>query len=67
MAAKKDDEKMMTTAELAERWSISEITLKKWRVSNTGPKYIKLGDRKVLYRYSDVLEYENESVVKTEG
>lgn len=60
------DEKMLTTAELAERWSVSEITLKKWRAENTGPKYIKIGDRRVLYRYADVIRYENENLVNTQ-
>jgi len=60
-----DEKEMLTTTELAERWSLSEITLKKWRQKSIGPKYVKLGGRNVLYRIQDVIQYEKQNLVKT--
>lgn len=49
--------KHLTTAELAERWEMSEATLRNWRWQGRGPTSIKF-DRSVRYRLRDVIDYE---------
>lgn len=52
---------MLTTEQLAARWSMSPHTLENWRSQGRGPKYIKLGDGKscnVVYRLRDVEKWE---------
>ena len=52
---------MLTPKELCERWKIADNTLRKWRVTGTGPAYIKLGDGRnaeVRYRLKDIEEFE---------
>jgi len=43
--------------ELAERWKVSTGTLQNWRTQSRGPGYTKI-EGKILYRKSDILEYE---------
>jgi len=47
----------LTTEELATRLRLAESTLKNWRVSGEGPRYLKFG-RKVLYPVSEVEDFE---------
>lgn len=64
----KEKEELLTTEQLAERWGIHKATLNNWRSKKKGPKYIKLGKHvrsPILYRLSDIIEYENQSVIKT--
>jgi predicted DNA-binding transcriptional regulator AlpA len=35
---------------------LSERTLERWRISGTGPSYVKLG-RRVAYREADLIEW----------
>lgn len=52
---------LLTPKDLCARWKISDDTLRKWRVSNTGPTYIKLGDTRnaqVRYRLEDIEAFE---------
>jgi predicted site-specific integrase-resolvase len=44
--------------QLADRWSVSERTLERWRWQGCGPRYVKVGNR-VLYRLEDIEDYEN--------
>ena len=53
--------KHLNQIDLADRWNISHRTLERWRSIGKGPKFIKLGGR-VLYRASDVEEYEAEQL-----
>ena len=56
------DDKFLTAEELAERWHMNPGTLANWRIAGKGPKYLKLGNgqaHKVLYRLSDIIDYEN--------
>ncbi|HLS58536.1 MAG TPA: helix-turn-helix domain-containing protein [Paracoccaceae bacterium] len=43
--------------ELARRWGISHRTLERWRYTDQGPAFLKLGGR-VLYRRTDVEAFE---------
>lgn len=52
---------LLTPKELCDRWKIADNTLRKWRVANTGPDYIKLGESRnseVRYRLADVEAFE---------
>lgn len=50
----------MTAVELSTRWkgTISPRTLANWRVTGSGPRFVKIGGR-VMYRQADVLAWEN--------
>lgn len=48
---------VLTEYELAARWKMSVKSLQRWRQTSMGPCHIKLG-RKVVYRYDDVLAFE---------
>ena len=41
--------------------SISERTLERWRVSGTGPAFVKM-NRRVAYRQTDLIEWINSRV-----
>jgi excisionase family DNA binding protein len=47
---------LFTQAEAADHLRLSERTLKRWRVSGSGPAFVKLG-RRVLYRKLDLEEW----------
>ncbi len=55
---------LLTTAELAARWSMSAGTLRNWRSAGKGPKWINLGPRgrgrkpAVRYKLVTVEHYE---------
>lgn len=61
---KVDNEPRLTTAELAKRWDMNPGTLRNWRSSGKGPRFVTLGRRRkgknppVRYRLADVVEYE---------
>ena len=51
----------LTTEELSRRWKIAQNTLRKWRVADIGPNYVKMGDGKnstVRYRLEDIEAFE---------
>ena len=47
----------LNQAELAQRWSLSQRTLERWRWVGCGPRYLKIGGR-VVYRLADIEAYE---------
>jgi hypothetical protein len=47
--------------DLAQRWSLSERTLERWRWLGQGPRFLKIGGR-VLYRLEDIEAFEAEQV-----
>ena len=48
--------------ELAQRWQVSESTLERWRLMQTGPKFTKLQTRAVRYHQDDIKAYESQRV-----
>jgi hypothetical protein len=48
---------LLTSSELAGSLKISERTPENWRLNGAGPPFIRVGGRRVLYRWRDVLEY----------
>lgn len=57
-----DNNAILTPSDLSQRWDVTVRHLANMRSAKVGPSYLKLGG-KVLYRLSDVVEYENRSVV----
>ena len=58
-SAKPDN--LLTTAQLAEKWQLSPLTLEAWRNRKIGPPWIKLGPGSssgVRYRLDDILAWE---------
>jgi excisionase family DNA binding protein len=48
---------ILTTDQAASHLALGRSTLEKWRCSGTGPKFIKLGLRRVGYHKSDLEEW----------
>lgn len=57
-AVQPDSSSLMTSDELAARWRMSPRTLERWRRGKQGPRWVRLKGR-VLYRFRDVLAYED--------
>lgn len=52
---------LLTTRELAERWRLTDWTLRQWRAHGIGPAYLRLGPGRaseVRYRLADIEDYE---------
>jgi len=50
-----DSPKLLTSQQVAEMLGVTEWCLRNWRhLGTNGPKFIKLGDRFIRYRQSDV-------------
>lgn len=59
---------MLTSKQLALRWSLADNTLRKWRVAGIGPDYVKLGIgpcAEVRYMMKSIEEFEQEGMVPT--
>jgi predicted DNA-binding transcriptional regulator AlpA len=56
-----DDDALLGPAEAAAflRWSRS--TLEQWRAKSLGPRWVRIGDRGVAYRASDLKQFINEA------
>lgn len=52
--AKSPSNGWMTTAEAAEYLDVKPGTLEKWRYLEKGPRYYKIGGKRVRYRKSDL-------------
>ena len=52
-----EPERLLTPQEVAERWALSEDTLRRWRSEGCGPNYVRLGGR-IRYRLAEVMRYE---------
>lgn len=48
------DPELMTIQELADHIHCKPHTLAQWRYRGTGPKFVRVGSRRVLYRRADV-------------
>ena len=62
------DGKLLTTEELAARWSVDPGTIENWRTEKKGPIFIKLGSGSgspVRYRLHDVVAWEEKMARKT--
>ncbi|MCL2782763.1 MAG: helix-turn-helix domain-containing protein [Propionibacteriaceae bacterium] len=48
------DDEIMTTPQVAERLNMPVPTLRYWRFMGTGPRSFVMGQRRVMYRRTDV-------------
>jgi predicted DNA-binding transcriptional regulator AlpA len=48
---------LLTSRELARSLKVSERAPENWRQHGNGPRYMRAGGRRVLYRWSDVLQW----------
>lgn len=58
----------LTPPELAERWKVSEVTLRSWRKRDKGPAYYRVGPPPhgaIRYAKADVLAYERDNRTTT--
>lgn len=44
---------LFNTSEVATRLGVAEVTLRKWRIYGTGPRFIRCGTN-IRYRNSDI-------------
>lgn len=51
---------LMTTAEASEYLRTPEGTLKFWRHAGTGPRFVRIGGRRVLYPRADLMQWVSE-------
>ena len=49
---------VLTTKELALRWSLNPNTLSTWRMKKKGPSFVKIGNWTVVYSLKAVVAYE---------
>ena len=69
MAASRDG-KLLTTEELALRWSMDAGSLENWRTEGKGPIFIKMGQGSsapVRYRMCDIEDWESKKAVRPNG
>lgn len=52
------EDRLLTPAELAARWRMKVTSLANMRARGDGPRYVKLGNKAVRYRWSDIAAYE---------
>jgi predicted DNA-binding transcriptional regulator AlpA len=57
------DDTLLTPAEFADRERVDIHTVYRWNLSGRGPAYIRIGGRKVRYRLSDVLAWEQANLI----
>ncbi len=48
------DESLLSTQQVAEKYGVSRRTLQRWREAGHGPKWARLGVRRVVYRLADL-------------
>lgn len=46
-------DKYLTEDDFSERFHVSARTAQRWRVTGEGPKWVRVGPRRVAYRMSD--------------
>jgi len=57
------EERMLSTEEVAEILKVKVGTLAQRRCNGFPPRYVKYGNR-ILYKYSDIVKFVNESTVE---
>lgn len=52
----------MPPEKLAERLSVSLRTLERWRVNGDGPRFLRVGPRRVIYPVAEIESWESRRV-----
>jgi predicted DNA-binding transcriptional regulator AlpA len=47
----------LTEEEFADRYHLGRRTAQRWRQTGEGPRWVRLGQRRILYRLSDIEEW----------
>ena len=55
----------ITSEDLSKRWGLHLNTIQRWRTQGGGPKFIRLGLKRILYPIAEVEAYESRTVVST--
>lgn len=55
---------LLTPQQAADHMGVSESTLRNWRSADTGPNYVRLGVRKIMYRKIDLDTWLGNQVVQ---
>lgn len=55
----------ITSEDLSKRWGLHLNTIQRWRTEGGGPKFIRLGLKRILYPMAEVEAYESRTVVST--
>ena len=63
LTAKELRESFIKTKELAYKWDLTVLTLKRWRWEGTGSRFSKKG-RGVFYNIEEIQKYENSEILK---
>lgn len=63
--APREDDRFLTTAEVATRYRTEPSTVRYWRHTGSGPTGVRIGKR-VLYRESELLRWELEQAATQE-
>jgi excisionase family DNA binding protein len=53
----------LTSKQLASRWMVTEMTLRRWRSSGLLPA-VRIGPRRLLFRMADVLAHEEKNRIQ---
>jgi predicted DNA-binding transcriptional regulator AlpA len=56
---------LITQREVARRLTLSVRSLERWRVSGTGPRYVRLSRGRIAYRIEDVDAWVASKVVRS--
>ncbi|WP_293682787.1 helix-turn-helix domain-containing protein [uncultured Phenylobacterium sp.] len=50
------DDELLDTEQVAKGWGFAEVTLRKWRMTGDGPRFMRLG-RAIRYRRADLEDF----------
>lgn len=56
-----------STKDLADRWNLTQATIRSWRMRDQGPPYFRLGPPprgRIRYRHSEIVKYEKASGIR---
>lgn len=55
-----ESDRLLTTTQAADLLNVPPATLRWWRHQGTGPRGFRLGARKVMYKYADLIAWRDE-------
>jgi hypothetical protein len=67
MSVARDPEILLTSHDLAKRWSMTVPAVQAMRRRGNGPPFVKLGAKRVRYRLSDIVAFEQTFLTLSEA